>query len=300
MEKCTRSTKIEVETLQIFAFFPRDKSFVIKKIFWVIRLRICLVTNSQRLAFSFEFFQMLICLKVAINDLEQSKLPDTKHLVSLQSEKTEIIDADQDSGKIKIVAKLFLNNFAEDSIDEGLSALLENCSTTPTVILAYHPIDRTDSEKFIWADNSAKSKDNFKYLWKKLRAARNAGSIGQLGIADMDLATILEIFDDKNFDFTILQINTQTCCVVPPELQQFCKDVSFYENLHQPNLINRLCSMIFSCWHTRILWKSFHRRISAKSTWMTSKWSGLFATSKHLCAVGFWRRKDSSLISEKR
>lgn len=170
---------------------------------------------------------MLICLKVAINELEQSKLPDTKHLVSLQSEKTEIIDADQESGKIKIVAKLFLNNFAEDSIDEGLSALLENCATTPTVILAYHPIDRTDSEKFIWAENSAKSKDNFKFMWKKLRAARAAGKIGQLGIADMDLATILEIFDDKKFDFTILQINTQTCCVVPPELQQFCKDVSF-------------------------------------------------------------------------
>lgn len=161
-----------------------------------------------------------------MGELEQQKssFSDTKSLVSLPRDKTEIIDNDQDAGKIKIVAKIFLNDFAEGSIDEGLECLLQNCSTTPTVILAYHPTSRTDSEKFIWADNDAKSKENFKFMWKKLRVAQAAGKIAQLGIADMDLETILDIFDDKKFDFTILQINTQTCCVVPPELQQFCKD----------------------------------------------------------------------------
>ena len=169
---------------------------------------------------------MLICVKMRINELEQMKstLPDTKTLISLPRDKTEENGSNEESGKIKVVAKIFLNDFAADSIDEGIDYLLENCSTTPSVILAYHPTSRTDSEKFIWADNDLKSKQNFKYLWKQLRAAQAAGKIAQLGIADMDLDTILDIFDDKNFDFTILQINTQTCCVVPPELQKFCKD----------------------------------------------------------------------------
>lgn len=175
--------------------------------------------------------QMLICVKARINELEQLKstLSESKDLVSLNCDKATVVeetngDQENGAGKIKIVAKIFLNEFARDSIDEALDCLLKNCSTIPSVILAYHPTSRTDTEKFIWADNNAKSKENFKFLWKKLRDAQAAGKVTQLGIADMDLETILDIFDDKKFDFTILQINTQTCCVVPPELQQFCKD----------------------------------------------------------------------------
>lgn len=182
--------------------------------------------HDSSFTFLIQCFQMLICVKLRISELEQQKatLPDTKDLISLPRDPIELNEADQESGKIKIVAKIFLNDFDSNSIDEGLECLLENCSTTPTVILAYHPTSRTDSEKFIWADNDKKSKENFKFMWKKLRAGQASGKIAQLGIADMDLDTIRDIFDDKKFDFTILQINTQTCCVVPPELQQFCKD----------------------------------------------------------------------------
>jgi glutamate--cysteine ligase regulatory subunit len=170
---------------------------------------------------------MLICVKSRVNELEQqqSTLSETKELISLQCDNSlDQNGTEQEAGKIKVVAKIFLNDFDGASIDDALEYLLKNCSTTPTVILAYHPTSRTDSEKFIWADNNEKSKENFKFLWKKLRAAQAAGYVAQLGIADMDLETISSIFDDKKFDFTILQINTQTCCVVPPELQQFCKD----------------------------------------------------------------------------
>lgn len=171
---------------------------------------------------------MLICVKSRIAELEQEKasLPDSKELVSLKADKTEAngADSDQDSNKIKIVAKIFLNDFEESSIGESIECLLKNCSTTPTVILAYHPTAATSTDKFVWADNNAKSKENFKALWAQLQEAQAAGKIAQLGIADMDLETILDIFHDKKYDFTILQINTQTCCVVPPELQQFCKD----------------------------------------------------------------------------
>lgn len=168
---------------------------------------------------------MLICVKSRFSELELQALSETKNLVSLIDDKVVPKEAGEgDSGKLKIVAKIFLNEFAENSVDEALECLLKNCLTTPTVILAYHPTSRTDADKFIWGDNSATSKSNFKAMWTKLRAAQAAGQISQLGIADMDLDTILDIFDDKKFDFTILQINTQTCCVVPPELQQFCKD----------------------------------------------------------------------------
>jgi glutamate--cysteine ligase regulatory subunit len=169
---------------------------------------------------------MLICVKSRINELElmKSTLPDSNELISLNIGKSEQNGSTPEAGVIKMVAKIFLNEYSDDSIEEAIENLLKNCSTTPSVILAYHPVHRKEADKFIWADNDAKSKENFKIMWKKLRSARDAGKIGQLGIADMDLETITSIFDDEKFDFTILQINTQTCCVVPPELQQFCKD----------------------------------------------------------------------------
>lgn len=173
----------------------------------------------------FPILQMLICVKSRINELEQQKstLGASKDLVALQCETASLNGADGEAGMIKIVAKIFLNEFADESIEEAIDCLLKSCSTTPTVILAFHPTSRIDADKFVWADNDAKAKEHFKFLWKQLRAAQSAGKIAQLGIADMDLDTILNIFVDK-FDFTILQINTQTCCVVPPELQQFCKE----------------------------------------------------------------------------
>lgn len=259
--------------------------------------------------FSFSLdLQMLICVKSRINELEQMKstLSDSRDLMALRCDKsTEENGSDQEAGKIKIVAKIFLNEFAEESVDEALEGLLGSvCSTTPSVIIAYHPTSRTDSEKFIWADNCAKSKANFKYLWKKLRAAQAAGKVAQLGIADMDLDTIKCIFDDEKFDFTILQINTQTCCVVPPELQQFCKDHDIQLLTHSDPQGNYLWQM-FNVADTSIkIWFAFqwffHRRTWATSASATLRWSGRCVTSKRSFVAASSRRRDSSSISWKR
>lgn len=40
----------------------------------------------------------------------------------------------------------------------------------------------------------------------------------------MNLEMILDIFNEGVYDFEILQINLATCCVVPKELQMFCKE----------------------------------------------------------------------------
>lgn len=238
---------------------------------------------------------MLICVKSRIAELEQEKasLPDSKELVSLKADKTEVNgeDPDQDSNKIKIVAKIFLNDFEESSIGESIECLLKNCSTTPTVILAYHPVAATSTDKFVWADNNAKSKENFKALWKQLQQAQAAGKIAQLGIADMDLETILDLFHDKKYDFTILQINTQTCCVVPPELQQFCKDHDIQLLTHSDPQSKRVLTLFhFKAMLKRLLvyFQKFSRNsTSTRSSCKISKLSGRCATSRPSSAAGF-------------
>jgi glutamate--cysteine ligase regulatory subunit len=46
--------------------------------------------------------------------------------------------------------------------------------------------------------------------------------IGQLGIADLDVDSLKEIYHSSTVHPTITQINLSACCVVPPPLQEFC------------------------------------------------------------------------------
>jgi glutamate--cysteine ligase regulatory subunit len=131
----------------------------------------------------------------------------------------------EEEGATKIVVKIFLNEFFEDTIEESLEHVLKLCDNNPPhIILAYAPTSKIQDGKFIWAEDGEKAKNNFKILWQKLREKRDAGQVTQLGISDMDLETIKDIFSDGIYDFTMLQININTCCLVPPELTDFTKE----------------------------------------------------------------------------
>jgi glutamate--cysteine ligase regulatory subunit len=106
------------------------------------------------------------------------------------------------------------------TIEESLEHVLKLCvNNPPIIILAYAPASKIQDGKFIWAEDGEKAKSNFKILWQKLRSMRDAQLIAQLGISDMDLDTIKDIFSDGTYDFTI-----DTCCLVPPELTNFTKE----------------------------------------------------------------------------
>lgn len=149
----------------------------------------------------------------------QGTKSETKNLIAIPDDS----NSTNEEGAMKTVVKLFLNEFHEDTIEESLEYVLKSCITPPNLILAYAPTSKIQNGKFIWAEDSEKAKSNFKVLWEKLRDAKNDGRIAQLGICDMDLDTIKDIFNEQ-YDFTILQINISTCCVVPPELTAFCKE----------------------------------------------------------------------------
>lgn len=116
-------------------------------------------------------------------------------------------------------------------------------TNAPNVILAYAPTSIVQNGKFMWCDCEDKAaKANFKELWNQLRKAREDGLISQLGISDMDLDTIKDIFSDENYDFSTLQININTCCIVPPELTAFCKEKSIQLLTHSdPQCVLTTC-----------------------------------------------------------
>lgn len=164
-------------------------------------------------------------MSARINEIKEQNLDSTssKEVEFIAIPKEDIKEDETSEGKTKTVIKIFLNEFHNDTIEECLEHTLKLCKTSPNVILAYSPTSKIHNDKFVWADNDSNAKENFKKLWAKLREEKRAGRIEQLGIADMDLDSICEIFEDKNFDFTILQINIVTCCLPPPDLVNFCK-----------------------------------------------------------------------------
>lgn len=132
--------------------------------------------------------------------------------------------SEQTEGGIKVIVKIFINNFYDDTIDDIIDILPKVCVTEPSVILAYHPTSKVEnSDKFVWGDDCEEYRKKFKKCWTTLRNAKLDGKITSLGVSDIDLESINKIFDDV-VDFSVLQINTTTCCVVPPELTAFCKE----------------------------------------------------------------------------
>lgn len=133
---------------------------------------------------------MVLCMSARIKEIKNQNVENgfkkDDEFVAIPQE--DIKEDDTSEGKTKTVIKIFLNEYQNDTIDECLEHTLKLCKTAPNVILAYTPTSKIHSEnKYIWADNDSDAKDNFKKLWCKLREAKKAGRIEQLGIADMDL-----------------------------------------------------------------------------------------------------------------
>ncbi|XP_031640247.1 glutamate--cysteine ligase regulatory subunit [Contarinia nasturtii] len=144
---------------------------------------------------------------------------------------------------IKIGAKVFLNhsnpNLLHDAID-SLLKLLE-IDHLDNLILAYHPLNETNGiEKsnghqngtslgsslskdslFTWSENPT-AVDELKILWQALETYADDKRICQLGIADLDTDTLINLYASSRVKPAISQINLSACCVVPPSMQEFC------------------------------------------------------------------------------
>lgn len=136
---------------------------------------------------------------------------------------------------IKIGAKIFLNHYSETCLSEAVEKLFEtlNVSYLDNLILAYHPRAMDGSaggesngevkEGVIqWAIGSDNAVNNLKKLWSTLEKYATDKKIGQLGIADLDVDSLRMLLEASTVHPTITQINLAACCVVPPQLQEYC------------------------------------------------------------------------------
>lgn len=124
---------------------------------------------------------------------------------------------EQSLADLKIGLKIFLNSDNNDliheAIEEGFDVL--KVPSVHNVILQY----KKDKPSEAGDDISS-----LKKIWSTLEEYVQKEKICQIGLADVEENTFRNVFEWAEIKPSIIQINLATCCVVPPTLQQFCKD----------------------------------------------------------------------------
>ncbi|XP_003727682.1 glutamate--cysteine ligase regulatory subunit [Strongylocentrotus purpuratus] len=119
--------------------------------------------------------------------------------------------------EIKVTVKLMITKTDEEEITEALDMVLKELeidkidvlllalSKTPNVI--------EDSVSF----------EHLKPLWWELEREVNKGRIGTLGICDADKTMLEKLHQWARVKPIIDQLNQDTCCVIPPDLNEYAK-----------------------------------------------------------------------------
>lgn len=133
---------------------------------------------------------------------------------------------ENDRSDISIGAKIFLNKNSSAYIKQAIRTLLQvlKVEHVDNVVLAYHPTtgdnsSNTNSKEDVQTNEKS---DQLKELWSSLEEFAQQKKITQLGIADLDIEQLRQLYATVKVHPTIAQINLESCCVVPPALQEYC------------------------------------------------------------------------------
>ncbi|XP_065166729.1 glutamate--cysteine ligase regulatory subunit [Atheta coriaria] len=123
--------------------------------------------------------------------------------------------ANEEIENLKIGIKVFLEDdnskFLQEAIDKAFAAL--NVSAVHNVIISLNNKGTGDEQV-----------RKIKNIWSSVESYVKTSKIQQVGLSDVEESAFRRIYSDANIKPSIIQINLATCCVVPPSLQQFCKD----------------------------------------------------------------------------
>ncbi|XP_067617910.1 glutamate--cysteine ligase regulatory subunit [Eurosta solidaginis] len=169
----------------------------------------------------------------------QVELNDTDGRVLRATEELKQKITENERSDLGIGVKIFLNKSANIFIEQAISTLLQilEVEHVDNVVLAYHPKTHesssttTQNHNADWGEHNpdkekntknAKNVDQLKKLWSALEQLALKKQITQLGIADLDIEQLQQLNSAANVHPTIAQINLESCCVVPPALQDYC------------------------------------------------------------------------------
>lgn len=179
--------------------------------------------------------ELVDCLRSTFAEAEVVESSGSSRLVTRKNNDLQEKMKEHTRTDIKIGAKIFLNHYSETCLTEAVEMLFEtlNVSYLDNLILAFHPRavetnggDETNGEVkegiIEWAVGTDNAVGNLRKLWSILEQYATDKKIGQLGIADLDVDSLKVLHEGSTVHPSITQINLAACCVVPPQLQEYC------------------------------------------------------------------------------
>ncbi|KAJ3647898.1 hypothetical protein Zmor_019747 [Zophobas morio] len=164
--------------------------------------------------------ELIEAINITVKEFRSSNLAPTQNSKLIIHRPTDDLKAkieEQSLADLKIGLKVFLNDdskvLIQEAVEEGFATLKVPC--VQNVILQFK------KDKLIETGDDINS---LKKIWGVLEEYVKNEKISQIGLADVEEATFRNVYEWATVKPAIIQINLATCCVVPPTLQQFCKD----------------------------------------------------------------------------
>lgn len=117
---------------------------------------------------------------------------------------------------IKVTVKLMITKSDEEEITEALDKVLRELDI-PKIDVVLLALSKTPN---VIEDLTF---EHLKPLWWELEREVNKGRIGALGICDAERALLEELYNWARVKPIIDQLNQETCCVIPPDLNEYAK-----------------------------------------------------------------------------
>lgn len=138
------------------------------------------------------------------------KLPDGNHEVFASSELSSLLNPEERSSQ-KITVKLFLSTPTPEYVKTALNAALQE-------------LGATYADLFLISWPSGINMEDGKALWSAMECVFNEEKAHSLGVSDVETQAFVELHNAARIKPEAIQINLESCCVVPPELVTFTRE----------------------------------------------------------------------------
>ncbi|XP_071489158.1 glutamate--cysteine ligase regulatory subunit-like [Diadema antillarum] len=117
---------------------------------------------------------------------------------------------------LKVTVKLMITKSDEEEITEAVDMVLKELNLAKIDVLLLAISKRPNVIEDL-------TFEHYKPLWWELEREVSRGRIGALGICDADKTMLEELYNWSRVKPIIDQLNQETCCVIPPELNEYAK-----------------------------------------------------------------------------
>jgi len=120
-----------------------------------------------------------------------------------------------DRQDLKVTGKVFLYSLNPEDISTAIQRGLQSTSVDHLDTLVFAISKLTDAETL--------SINTLKNVWSILEEMVVKEKVKMIGLCDISTELFIQLYSWAKVKPNIIQINLASCCVVPPDLSEFCK-----------------------------------------------------------------------------